>query len=114
MKLKNVIAYSVNAAILTTLVSVSTPQASVKNETSTLQTIEQTIENTVVLATVSDYSSRRDKEFFLYSPKKYKQEFCMAQNIFFESGIDNHAGMAAVADVVLNRVLHSHYPSTRM
>ena len=112
MKLNNVIAYSVNVVIIATLVSVTTPQASIQNETPVAQTIEQTIENTVVLAAASDHNSRKDKEFFLYSPEKYKQEFCMAQNIFFESGIDNHAGMAAVADVVLNRVLHSYYPST--
>ena len=105
MKLNNVIAYSVNAVILATLVSVTTPQASVQYETPITKTIEKKIESTIVLAAST-------QEFSLFSPKEYKQEFCMAQNIFFESGIDNHAGMAAVADVVLNRVLHSHYPST--
>lgn len=55
---------------------------------------------------------RADMDYFLYNPEKYTEEFCMAQNIYFEAGIDNHAGMAAVADVVLNRVNHSSYPST--
>ena len=36
----------------------------------------------------------------------------MAQNIFFESSIDNKAGMAAVADVTLNRVKDTRYPNT--
>ncbi len=39
-------------------------------------------------------------------------EFCMAQNIFFEAGIDNLAGMSAVANTVLNRVDSNDYPDT--
>ena len=57
-------------------------------------------------------SERPDKEYFLIAPEKYPQEFCMARNIFFESSIDNHAGMSAVADVVLNRVRDNRYPNT--
>jgi len=56
--------------------------------------------------------SRVDMEYFLIDPMKFEQEFCLAQNIFFESSVDNKAGMAAVADVVLNRVKHSYYPNT--
>lgn len=59
-----------------------------------------------------DPKSRVDMEYFLIDPYKFEQEFCLAQNIFFESSVDNKAGMAAVADVVLNRVKHSYYPNT--
>ena len=41
-----------------------------------------------------------------------KDEFCLAQNIFFESGIDTQKGMYAVADVTLNRVENSRYPNS--
>lgn len=41
-----------------------------------------------------------------------KDEFCLAQNIFFESGIDTQKGMYAVADVTLNRVVNSRYPNS--
>jgi len=41
-----------------------------------------------------------------------KDEFCLAQNIFFEAGIDTMEGMYAVADVTLNRVEHSRYPNS--
>ena len=57
-------------------------------------------------------SSRVDIEYFLIDPHKYEQEFCLAQNIFFESSVDNKAGMAAVADVTLNRVKDTRYPNT--
>jgi len=40
------------------------------------------------------------------------QEFCLAQNIFFEAGNQSLEGMAAVADVTLNRVQNSRYPDT--
>ena len=56
------------------------------------------------------FASRPDKDYFLIAPEKYPQEFCMARNIFFEASIDSNAGMAAVADVVLNRVRDSRYP----
>ena len=39
-------------------------------------------------------------------------EFCLAQNIFFEAGIESLESMAAVADVTLNRVENSFYPNT--
>lgn len=37
---------------------------------------------------------------------------CLALNIYHESRSDNLAGKAAVADVVMNRVLDSRYPNT--
>lgn len=55
-----------------------------------------------------------ERAAFISNPQAGGQtpEFCMAQNIFFEAGIDNLAGMAAVANTVLNRVLSSDYPDT--
>jgi len=66
----------------------------------------------IVIPVQIDPTSRIDMEYFLIDPYKFKDEFCLAQNIFFESSVDNKAGMAAVADVVLNRVKHSYYPNT--
>jgi spore germination cell wall hydrolase CwlJ-like protein len=37
---------------------------------------------------------------------------CLAQNIYFEAGNQSLDGMAAVADVTLNRVKSSRFPST--
>jgi len=48
----------------------------------------------------------------LYSSESHPQEYCLAQNIYYESRTDNLAGKAAVADVVLNRVAMKKYPST--
>ena len=59
-----------------------------------------------------EIDKRVDVEYFLIDPHKYEQEFCMAQNIYFEASIDNKAGMAGVADVVLNRVKDKRYPNT--
>ena len=39
-------------------------------------------------------------------------EYCLAQNIYFEAGNQPLAGKVAVAQVVLNRLEHSSYPST--
>ncbi len=59
-----------------------------------------------------EVDKRIDIEYFLIDPQEYEQEFCMAQNIYFEASIDNKAGMAGVADVVLNRVKDKRYPNT--
>ena len=40
------------------------------------------------------------------------QTYCLAQNIFFEAGNQSLEGMAAVADVTINRVESSRYPNT--
>jgi spore germination cell wall hydrolase CwlJ-like protein len=48
----------------------------------------------------------------LYTSDTHPEEFCLAQNIYYESRIDNLAGQAAVADVVLNRVNDRRYPTT--
>ena len=75
---------------------------------------EQVHDNSIeiVIPVQVDPNQRIDMEYFLIDPYKFEQEFCLAQNIFFESSVDNKAGMAAVADVVLNRVKHSYYPNT--
>jgi spore germination cell wall hydrolase CwlJ-like protein len=48
----------------------------------------------------------------LLSEEAFKQEICMAKNIYHEARSDNVAGMYAVADVVLNRVNDGRYPDT--
>ena len=48
----------------------------------------------------------------LLSEEAFKQELCMAKNIYHEARSDNVAGMYAVADVVLNRVNDGRYPDT--
>ena len=48
----------------------------------------------------------------LYTEKSNPEAYCLAQNIYWESSIDNLAGQAAVADVVLNRVENKNYPNT--
>ena len=72
--------------------------------------LNQSVE--VIVPAMPDTSSRVDIEYFLIDPHKYEQEFCLAQNVFFESSVDNKAGMAAVADVTLNRVKDTRYPNT--
>jgi spore germination cell wall hydrolase CwlJ-like protein len=61
-------------------------------------------------------TAMNDNESFgsnhLYSADTHPEEFCLAQNIYYESRTDNLAGQAAVADVVLNRVYDTRYPNT--
>jgi len=57
-------------------------------------------------------SKRPDMEFFLIHPQKYPEIYCLAKNVFFEASIDSNAGMAAVADVTLNRVKDNRYPNS--
>lgn len=47
-------------------------------------------------------------------PKRYTSEDldCMARNIYFEARNESRAGMAAVAQVVMNRVEDPRFPST--
>ena len=40
------------------------------------------------------------------------EQHCLAQNIYFEAGNQSLDGMAAVADVTLNRVKSSRFPDT--
>ena len=48
----------------------------------------------------------------LFTETSHPEEFCLAQNIYWESRPDNLAGMAAVADVVLNRMHDDRWPNT--
>jgi len=48
----------------------------------------------------------------LFTSDNSPEEWCLAQNIYYEARSSNRADQAAVADVVLNRVKSSRYPST--
>lgn len=48
----------------------------------------------------------------LFTREQDPQAYCLAENIYFEARSDTTAGQAAVADVVINRVQHRHYPDT--
>lgn len=43
---------------------------------------------------------------------QFPQVFCLAQNIFFEAGIESTAGKAAVARVTVNRTSSTRFPDT--
>jgi len=47
-----------------------------------------------------------------FTEETHPQLYCMALNIYHEARSDNLAGQYAVADVVLNRVRDSRWPST--
>ena len=48
----------------------------------------------------------------LYTREQEPELYCLAENIYWETHPDNHAGRAAVADVVLNRVADPRFPNT--
>ena len=48
----------------------------------------------------------------IFTADDYPQHWCLAQNIYYESRGSNLADMAAVSDVVLNRVKDTRYPNT--
>ena len=48
----------------------------------------------------------------LFTYDTHPQEWCMAQNIYFETRGSSLADQAAVADVVLNRVNDDRYPNS--
>ena len=48
----------------------------------------------------------------IFTAEDYPQHWCLAQNIYYESRGSNLADMAAVSDVVLNRVKDTRYPNT--
>ena len=56
--------------------------------------------------------SNLDKEVPVYVEIDVNEHYCLAQNIYFEAGNQSLEGMAAVADVTLNRVQNSRYPNT--
>jgi spore germination cell wall hydrolase CwlJ-like protein len=48
----------------------------------------------------------------LFTAEQRPQEWCLAQNIYYEARGSNRADRIAVADVVLNRVKDTRYPDT--
>lgn len=48
----------------------------------------------------------------LFTADERPQEWCLAQNIYYEARGSNRADRIAVADVVLNRVQDTRYPDT--
>ena len=121
-----ILAFGMNAIILTTLVAISngmaspTPQQEIMelasiNDQQVIVLKEIVTVETEVVKLVSDADDPRLEEArnrFLANPNDYSDEFCLAQNIYFEASIDNLAGMAAVANTVLNRVEDSSYPDS--
>lgn len=105
-----------NTVIIITMVAITMPYAgnTQMGNTAGAETLD-IVETPIIPKDKPNWTEnlgRKDKEYFLFDPHAYKEEFCMAQNIYFEASIDNKAGMAAVADVVLNRVNHSYFPNT--
>ncbi len=58
------------------------------------------------------YNVQEESETNLYTEESHPDEYCIALNVYYEARADNLAGRYAVADVVLNRVNDSRYPST--
>lgn len=48
----------------------------------------------------------------LYSYESHPEEWCLAQNIYYEARGSSYADQIAVADVVLNRMNDNRYPNT--
>jgi len=48
----------------------------------------------------------------LFTSQSRPQEWCLAQNIYYEARGSNYADQIAVADVVINRVEDTRYPNT--
>ena len=48
----------------------------------------------------------------LYTADDRPEEWCLAQNVYYEARGSSYADMIAVADVVLNRVQDERYPNT--
>ena len=66
---------------------------------------------TFVLA-ITSASSALASSNELYAKEHDKEAYCLAQNVYYEARSSNLADMAAVADVVLNRVNDTRYPNT--
>ena len=63
----------------------------------------------LVLASVTSANAAKAQ---IFTADDYPQHWCLAQNIYYESRGSNLADMAAVSDVVLNRVKDTRYPNT--
>ena len=74
-----------------------------------IATVSTTLALDARTETLMDNSNNTTTQY--YTSESNPKEFCLAQNIYYESRTDNLAGMAAVADVVLNRVYDTRYPN---
>ena len=116
MKAKNFAGLVLNSALIIGMVAISNGYASISPDNE----IETTSTERVIVVEKTVYTSEPTAEMlmardeFISNPNSgnYAEEYCLAQNIFFEAGIDNLAGMAAVANTVLNRVEHEDYPNS--
>ena len=81
---------SANAVVLFSMIAIAMPAVTGKAETGA---IAETLISEMAVEKAS-FGKRDDKEFFLIHPEKFPDEYCMAQNVYFEAGIDNKAGMA--------------------
>ena len=68
----------------------------------------------MIIAGLTAYADSLDKTtpVALYVEIDADEQHCLAQNIYFEAGNQSLDGMAAVADVTLNRVKSSRFPDT--
>ena len=66
----------------------------------------------MVIIGLSVYAeSNLNKAAAVYVEIDVNEQHCLAQNIYFEAGNQSLEGMAAVADVTLNRVQEGRYPN---
>ena len=64
----------------------------------------------MLLGIVTSATATQAKGLFTADDKP--EMWCLALNIYYEARSSNRADRMAVADVVINRVNHSYYPST--
>ena len=65
-----------------------------------------------IMAAVMLIASTAAEARGLFTAEQRPQEWCLAQNIYYEARGSNRADRIAVADVVLNRVKDTRYPDT--
>lgn len=113
MKGKNFASLLLNSALIVGLVAVSNSFASVSIDEDMAVDQIIVVERQVFVNELTPEMAE-DRGRFIGNPTaaNYSEEYCLAQNIFFEASVDNLAGMAAVANTVLNRVEHEDYPDT--
>jgi len=63
----------------------------------------------VVIASITSANAAKAQ---IFTAEAYPQHWCLAQNIYYESRGSNLADMAAVANVVMNRIKDRRYPDT--
>jgi len=113
MKGKNFASLLLNSTLIVGLVAVSNSFASVSIDEDMAVDKIVVIERQVFVSEITPELAKDRGQFIENSTAaNYSEEFCLAQNIFFEASVDNLAGMAAVANTVLNRVESEDYPNT--